>query len=105
MRSAFASKIDLLQIFAAEGEWARPADARALKTLLNRIKKAYPKRNFVLHSVWEPTADPEVARCVGLRQKGRFRNAEETRHAEEIAAIAEEIRRLSRDLAELMDGP
>ncbi len=94
----FRSKIDLLQIFAAEGAWARPADARALKSLLNRIKKAYPKRNFVLHSVWEPTADPEVARCTGLRSKGRFRDAEETRHADEIAEIAEEIRRLGEEI-------
>ena len=78
------------------------SEAKALLGLLKRINATYPKRNLVVHSVWTPTDDPNIGRIQGVRVRGRLRVIDEPMSVNQLAEIAEEIRKVGSDMAAFM---
>lgn len=93
----YHSKMDLLKLFLKD--IPRPADVGELKGLIERIGKAYPKRNGVAHAVWAPTKDDKVVMRMGIRTKGgKLATINELVPVDSIYDTADEIRIIGRDL-------
>lgn len=99
----FQSKIYLLTTFANEGGIQPESEAKALLKLLSRIHAAYADRNLVVHSVWTATDDANIARCRGIRTRGKLRLLDEPMSVDRLAEIADVTRQIGADLTDFME--
>ena len=99
----FQSKLYLLRTFANEGGVEPVSEAKELLNLIQRIQRAYRDRNLIVHSVWAATEDPNIARCKGLRVRGKLRIIDEPISVDRLADIANMIRQIGADLTAFME--
>ncbi len=96
------AKLYLLTTFANEGGFEPESEGKAFLKIIGRIQAAYGQRNFVVHSLWAVTDDPNTARCQGVRVRGRLRLIDEPISVDGLGEIAEEILEVGADMSDFM---